>query len=98
MTVFEDPDVTERGFDHALSAGTVVLRQEIFFERARVDADADGNLLVLGDVDDFLHELLAPDVAGVQTQPIDPLLQGGEGELVVEVNVGDEWDPDLALD
>src|SRR4030095_7222993 len=98
VQVFEDPDVPQGGLDHALGRGPVVPGQEIFLERAAVDADADGDPLVLGDVDDLLDEMLAADVPGVQPQAIHTLLERDEGELVVEVNIGDQRDPDLPLD
>src|SRR5206468_4139283 len=67
-------------------------------ERARVDADANRDLLLLGDVHDLLHELLAADVPGVEAQAVDSLLQRDQRQLVVEVDVGHERDADLPLD
>src|SRR5262249_2508999 len=55
-------------------------------------------ILILGQVDDFLDEALAPDVAGIEAEPVHALLEGDERQLVVEVDVGDERDADLALD
>src|SRR6267142_661601 len=98
IQVFQDLDVTERGLDHALGGGPVVPGQEVLLERAAVDADPDGDPLVLGDVDDLLDESLAADVPGIQTQAVHALLERDEGQLVIEVDVGDQRDPDLPLD
>src|SRR5258707_3299678 len=58
----------------------------------------DRNRTDLGEAHDHHHELLAADVAGVQAQAVHALLEGNEGELVVEVDVGHERDADLPLD
>ena len=98
VQVLEDPDVAERRLDHALRGGPVVLGQEVLLQGAPVDADADRDALVLGDVDDFLHEALAADVPRVQPEAVHALLERDQGELVVEVDVGHQRDPDLPLD
>src|SRR5712691_1389933 len=96
--LLEDADVAEGRLHHAGRRRPAVLLEQVLLQRAAVDADADGNLALLGEVDDLLHEALAPDVAGIQSEPVHPLLEGDQGELVVEVDVGDERDADLALD
>ena len=48
--------------------------------------------------DDFHDELLAADVAGIEAQAVHALLERDERQLVVEVDVGDERNADLALD
>ena len=52
--------------------GSVVLRQQILLQRAAVDADADRDALVLGDVDDLLDERLAPMLPGFSRSPSTP--------------------------
>src|SRR5215470_20022795 len=72
--------------------------QEILFQRSRVHADPDGDALVLGEVDDLLHEPLTADVAGIETQAVHALLEGDERELVIEMDVSDQGNADLPLD
>src|SRR5206468_3338385 len=98
VAVLKDPDMPQCRLDHALGGRPAVLGEKILLERARVDADADGDLLLLGDVHDLLHELLAADVSGVEAQAVDALLQRDERQLVVEVDVRHERDADLPLD
>ena len=98
VAVLEDPDVAERRLDHALGRGPAVLGEQVLLERAPVDTDPDRDLALLGQVHDFLHERRAADVAGVEPEAVHPLLERDQRELVVEMDVRDERDPDLALD
>src|SRR5881628_1354252 len=98
VAVFKDPDVSQRGLDHAFGGRPTVLGEKILLERARVDPDPNGNLLFLGDVHDLLYERLAADVSGVEAQAVDALLERDERQLVAEVDVGHEGNADLPLD
>jgi hypothetical protein len=90
--------VAQRRFHHALRRRPAVPLQQVLLERSRVHADPDRDAALLGEADDLEHELLAADVAGVQAQPVHPLLEGDQRQLVVEVDVRDERNADLALD
>ena len=46
--VFEDTNMAQAAFDHALGGRSVVFLQQIFFQRAGVDADADRNFTLGG--------------------------------------------------
>src|SRR5213592_3752612 len=98
VAVFKDPDVSQRGLDHAFGGRPTVLGEKILLERARVDPEPNGNLLFLGDVHDLLYERLAADLSGVEAQAVDALLERDERQLVVEVDVGHEGNADLPLD
>ncbi len=69
------------GVDHAQVAVALV-------QAAAVDADADGHAAVLRRAGHLLHVLAAADVAGVDAQLGHAGREGGEGHLVVEVDVG----------
>ena len=67
-------------------------------QTAEIHADADGHLARLCLSHDHPHLLRVADVAGVQPQAIDALIQRLQRELVVEVDIRDDGDRDLALD
>ena len=67
-------------------------------QAAEVDPDADGDVLGLGRRRHLAHLVLVAQVAGVEAQAVHAALQALEGELVVEVDVGDERDVYLLLD
>ena len=72
--------------------------QQIFFQGAAVDADADGNPALGGELDYFLDAPTSADVSWIQTQAVHSLLQRYKGEFVVEVNVRHQGDADLSFD
>ena len=65
---------------------------------AEVDADADGNLVFLGERDDLTHLVGVADVAGVQSDAADAALDGLKREQVMEVDVRDDGDGGAAAD
>src|SRR5690606_17011926 len=65
---------------------------------AFVDADADGEAPGLARLDDVDDLLAVVDVAGVEADLVDARLDGLEGALEVEVDVGDDGDADLGDD
>ena len=72
--------------------------QDVLFEGARVDADADGDPPRRRGPDDLADLLPRADVAGIEPQAVDARVEGGQGQPVVEVDVGDERDPALPAD
>src|SRR5205085_7253001 len=75
VEVFEDAYVAQGRLDHRLGRGRAILLQEVFFERAAVDADADGYAALLGGADDLAHALDGLDVARIEPELIDAGLQ-----------------------
>ena len=74
--------------DQGLGGGPAVAAVEVGVERPGVHPDADGHPAVLGLGGDRLDLGLLAQVARVEAQPLDAGLEGGEGHLVVEVDVG----------
>ena len=88
VVVLQDARVVERTFDHRLGTGLAVLFQQILLERTRVDADAHGDAVVLGGLDDLAHALGAADIAGIDAQAGSTRVGRLDGALIVEVDVG----------
>ena len=82
----------QRRFDHPvrqrrrqLSLGEGADRRQ----RARIDADADGNAALFGLARDLLHSGVA-DVARIQAQSVEAATNSRERPAVVEVDVSDD--------
>src|SRR5690606_17724675 len=75
-----------------------VLLLQVLLQRTGVDPDADRDALVAGGLDHRLHAVLAADIAGVDAQAVDTQLGHAQGDLVVEVDVGDQRHAHLLLD
>src|SRR5262245_17663309 len=91
-------NVPQPALDHSLGAGAVVFLQQIFFQGASVDADANRNSALRRRPDDLFDVFARSDIAGIEAQAVDSLLNGDQGELVVEVNVGDQRNANLSFD
>jgi len=89
VEVFEDPDLAEREVDHPLGFVANIPGLSVA-DRAVVHTDANRRLLLLGPLHDLAHPVLVVDVPGVETQLVDLRVERHEGELVIEVDVGDD--------
>src|SRR5574337_942337 len=85
--IFEYRDMAHRALDEGLGGGVAVLREYLLFERPGVDAYANRDASLFGGPDDLPYPFLCADVAGVQPQPLDALVERGEREPPVEVYV-----------
>ena len=65
---------------------------------AEVDANANGNVVFLGERCDLSHLVGITDVAGVQADAADAAANRLKRKLVMEVNVGDDGDGRSAAD
>ena len=59
-------------------------------QAAEVYPDADGDVALLGFFHDQADLVLVAEVAGVEAKAVNPSVGALQGELVVEVDVGDE--------
>src|SRR5437764_13055923 len=89
VEILENLNMPYRGFDHRFRGRRAVLPQQIFFERATVDADANWHLLRLRRADDFDNALVLADVPGVEAELVDAGFERQQRQLVMKVNVGD---------
>ena len=70
--IFEDMDMAQAAFDHAFGGRSVVFLQQIFFQRAGVDADANRNLALGGGLTTSSTYLRAPMLPGLRRKPSTP--------------------------
>ena len=93
-----DLDIADRTFDHGRRARKAVLFDEFAFQAAGVDADAHRQALVLGLANDLAKSIVAADVAGVDADFVDGMIERRQGHLVVEVNIANQRNTDLFAD
>src|SRR3546814_6875683 len=90
--ILQQLDMVERAFDQRLGAGFAIFFEQILFEAARVDPDADRASVRLCRAHDLADALGRSDIAGVDAQACGAGVGGFEGALVVEMDVGDDRD------
>ena len=90
--------VAHGALHQSLGGDAAVLRPQLLFQGAAVDADADGNALLIAHVRHGFYLVLPADIARVDADGVDTPLRALQGELVVEVDVGDQGNVDLLLD
>ena len=93
IVVLQDARMVERRFDHRLGARLAVLVEQVPLQRPGVDADAHGNAVILGGLDDLAHPLGAADIAGIDAQAGGAGVGRLDGALIVKVDVGDDRHP-----
>jgi hypothetical protein len=96
--VLGDFDVAQGAIDHRGGAGEAVLHGEFAFEAAGVDADAHRNALVLRLAHNLAKAVHAANVARVQANLVDRMIEGGQGHLVIEMDIDDQRQLDAPLD
>ena len=79
--------MTAGTFHHALCGHLSIGIMDVFFQRTAVDADADRNVMCFAGVDDGLHIFSFPDIARIQTDLVDPGLDGSQRQPIVKVDV-----------
>ena len=77
---------------HGLRRGGAVFCKDVLFQTAAVDADADGDVLLLTGVHHRLHPVVVADVAGVDANLIGTGINGGKGGAIVKVDIGHNGD------
>ena len=85
-------------FYHSLRHRRTVFRQDVLFQAAAVDADADGHVLGVAGVGHSLDAVVAADVAGVDADFVRTRVQGGQRSAVVKVDISHDRDIHLLFD
>ena len=91
-------DVPEGAFNQRRGTGITVLVEQILFETAGIDADADRDAFVLGLREHLLVAVLAAEVAGIDADFVDAAVEAAERHAVVVVDVADHRQRAAALD
>ena len=74
-------------FHHSLRHRRTVFRQDVLFQAAAVDADADGHVLGVAGVGHSLNAVVAADVAGVDADFGRAALCRGDGKSVIKMDI-----------
>ncbi len=96
--VLKLPDPAQGAGRQGRGRGRPVFFQEVRLQRAGVHPQAQGHAPLPAGLQHLAGLLFAPEVAGVDADGVGPLFQGGQGQAVVEVDVGDEGQGALWLD
>ena len=67
--------------------GVAIFFQQLLVKAAAVDADADGNVALLADLHHSLHPIFTADIAGIDANFGRTALSGGNGQLIVKMDV-----------
>src|SRR3990167_3039622 len=77
-------------FNKRFGSWVAKLFKKIFFERAAVDSNSDGNFALLRFFYNRLNSVARTNVARIKTQFINSLIERNEGKAVIEMNVCNE--------
>ena len=90
IVVLQQLDVVERAFDQRLGTGLAVFFEQVLFQAAGIDADADRAAIGLGGAHNLAHAFGRADIAGVDAQAGGAGIGGFQRALVMEMDVGDD--------
>jgi len=90
--------VIQGALHHGLRHGSAVLGQDVLFQAAAVDADADGDILLLAGLHDGFHAVIVADVARVDANFIHAHVRTGQCSLVIKMDVRHDGDIDGIFD
>ena len=79
--------VAHGALHQSLGSDTTVLCPQLLFQRAAVDADANGNGFPAAQVRHHFHPLLSADIAGVDTDSVHAPLRTGNRVLIIEMDI-----------
>ncbi len=85
--IVQQTDMAQGAFYQSLGFGPAVFCQQLFFQRAAVDADADRDFFLSAGSSHSLDSLGRADIARVDTDFIRPLLRRGHSQAVIEVDI-----------
>ena len=98
VELFQQTDMVQSALHHRFRHRCAVLGEDVLFQTAAVDADADGDIFLLAGIHDRLHAVIVADVARVDADLIHAHVGAGDGSLVVEVDVRHDGDIHGVLD
>src|SRR3546814_18329296 len=81
--ILKQLDMVERAFDQRLGAGLAIFFEQILFQAAGVDPDADRAAVRLRRADDLADALRRSDIAGVDAQAGGPGVGGFQRALQI---------------
>ena len=79
--------MVQSAFHHSFRGGCAVAGQNVLFQTAAVDADADRDILLLAGIHHRLYPVVIADVARVDTDLIYAYVRAGQRSLIVKVDI-----------
>ena len=98
IELLQQTDMVQRALHHGFGDGGTVLGEDVLFQTAAVDADADGDILLLARLNHGLHAVVIADVAGVDADLIHAHISARQRGLVIEVDIRHDGDVHRVLD
>ena len=95
---FQQTDMVERTLDHRFRHRRTVLGQNVLFKAAAVDADPNGDVLLLAGLHNGFHPVVVADVARVDADLVHTHLGAGQSRLVIKVDIRHDGDVHSVLD
>ena len=96
--VLDPVHLVQRALHQALRRHAAVFFQQRFFQRAAVDAHADGDISLFRAVHHGAHAHIASDISRIDADLVRSVLHGRDRHAVVEVNIRHQRNVDLLLD
>src|SRR5699024_10476179 len=87
VELFQQADVVEGAFHHGLGHRRAVLGQDVLFQAAAVDPDADGDAPRPAGPHHLFDPVVAADVAGVDPDLVHPDRRAGQCRTVIKMDV-----------
>ena len=84
--------LSERALYESFCGYPAVFLYIFFLERAGINADPDRNMIFLCLFDNGAHTLLGADIAGIDPDLVCTVFDRGNGQPVIEMNIGNERD------
>ena len=98
IELLQQADVIQRTFHHGFGHGCAIPGQDVLFQTAAVDTDADGDVLLLAGLHHGLDAVVIADVAGVDADLIHAHVCAGQCGLVIKVDIRHNGDIHRILD
>ena len=92
VELFQQAHMVQGALHHGFRGRGTVLGKNVLFQAAAVDADADGDVLLLAGVHHRLHPVVVADVAGVDADLVYAHVGAGQRSAVVKVDICHDGD------
>ncbi len=79
--------MAQTAFHHARRCNAFIFFNNIFFQRAWIDADTDGDIIILGTVHYRFYLFRTADISGIQPKSICSCFGGCNRKSIIEMNV-----------
>lgn len=98
IELFQQPHMVQSAFHHSFRGGCAVAGQNVLFQTAAVDADADGDVLLLAGIHHCLYPVIIADIARVDADLIHTHICTSQCSLVVKVDICHDGDVHCVFD